>query len=88
MINKLGNKIFLFLSFNKFIIVVLDSNDEFVYKKETLTSNKSDQIDFNFLDNFISENIFKIEKELNEFVKNIFLIIDNPNIFPIFVKLM
>ena len=87
MINKLGNKIFLFLSFNKFIIVVLDSNDEFVYKKETLTSNKSDQIDFNFLDNFISENIFKIEKELNEFVKNIFLIIDNPNIFPIYLSI-
>ena len=87
MINNLGYKIFLFLSFNKFIIVVLDSNDEFVYKKETLTSNKSDQIDFNFLDNFISENIFKIEKELNEFVKNIFLIIDNPNIFPIYLSI-
>ena len=86
MINNLGYKIFLFLSFNKFIIVVLNSNSEFVYKKETLTNNKSNQIDFNFLDNFLSENIFKIEKKLNEFVKNIFLIIDNQNIFPIYLS--
>ena len=86
MINNLGYKIFLFLSFNKFIIVVLNSNDEFVYKKETLTNNKSNQIDFNFLDNFLSENIFKIEKKLNEFVKNIFLIIDHQNIFPIYLS--
>ena len=83
MINNLGYKIFLFLGFNKFIIVVLNSNNEFVYKKETLTNNKSNHIDFNFLDNFLRENIFKIEKKLNEFVKNIFLIIDNQNIFPI-----
>ena len=83
MINNLENKIFLFLSFNKFTIVVLNSNDEFVYKKETLTNNKSNQIDTDFLDNFLSENIFKIEKELNEFVKNIFLIIDNQHVFSI-----
>ena len=84
--NNLENKIFLFLSLDKFMIVALNSNDEFVYKKETLIDNKSDQIDQNSLDNFISENIFKIEKELNEFVKNIFLIIDNQNIFPIYLS--
>ena len=83
MTNNLENKIFLFSSLNKFTIVVLNSNHEFVYKKETLTDNKSNQIDSNFLDNFLSENIFKIEKKLNEFVKNIFLIVDNQNIFSI-----
>tara|TARA_B100001057_G_scaffold471826_1_gene534517 strand:- start:60 stop:761 length:702 start_codon:yes stop_codon:yes gene_type:complete len=83
MTNNLGNKIFLFSSLNKFIIVALNSNNEFVYKKETLITYKNNQIDSNFLDKFLSENIFKIEKELNEFVKNIFLIIDNQNIFSI-----
>ena len=83
MTNNLGNKIFLFSSLNKFTIVALNSNDEFVYKKETLITYKSNQIDSNFLDKFLSENIFKTEKELNEFVKNIFLIIDNQNIFSI-----
>ena len=85
--NNLGNRIFLFLSFDKFIIVALNSNDELVYKKEILTNNKSNQIDPKFLDNFLGENIFKIEKELNEFVKNIFLIIDNQNIFSIYLSI-
>ncbi len=87
MTNNLDNRIFLFLSFDKFIIVALNSNDELVYKKEILTNNKSNQIDSKFLDNFLSENIFKIEKELNEFVKNIFLIIDNQNIFSIYLSI-
>tara|TARA_B100000963_G_scaffold235028_1_gene205408 strand:+ start:467 stop:1168 length:702 start_codon:yes stop_codon:yes gene_type:complete len=87
MTNNLGNKIFLFLSFDKFIIVVLNSNDELVYEKETLSNNKSNQIDSKFLDNFLSENIFKIEKELNEFVKNIYLIIDNQNIFSVYLSI-
>ena len=87
MISNLGNRIFLFLSFDKFIIVALNSNDEFVYKEEILTNNKSNQIDSKFLDNFLSENIFKIEKELNEFVKNIYLIIDNQNIFSVYLSI-
>ena len=44
MVNNLRNKIFLLLKLDKFIIVVLNSNDELVYKKETLTNNKSKQI--------------------------------------------
>ena len=87
MTNNLGNRIFLFLSFDRFKIVALNSNDELVYKKEILTNNKSNQIDPKFLDNFLGENIFKIEKELNEFVKNIFLIIDNQNIFSIYLSI-
>ncbi len=81
--NNLENRIFLFLTFDRFKIVALNSNNDLVYKKETLIKSKTDQIDINFLDNFLSENIFKIEKELNEFVKNIFLIIHNQNIFSI-----
>ena len=81
--NNLENRIFLFLTFDRFKIVALNSNNDLVYKKETLIKSKTDQIDINFLDNFLSENIFKIEKELNDFVKNIFLIIHNQNIFSI-----
>ena len=72
MINSLGNKIFLFLSLDKFSIVALNSTDDFVYKKESQVNKKNDYIDKDFLDIFLSENIFKIEKELNEFIKNIF----------------
>ena len=85
--NNLENKIFLFLGIDKFTIVALNSIDEEVYKEEILKDNKSNQIDLNFLDNFLSENIFKIEKKLNEFVKNIFLIIDHQNIFSIHLSI-
>ena len=85
--NNLENKIFLFLGIDKFTIVALNSIDEEVYKEEILKDNRSDQIDLNFLDNFLNENIFKIEKKLNEFVKNIFLIIDHQNIFSIHLSI-
>ena len=87
MINNLGNRIFLFLSLDKFTIVVLNSNDDIVYKKESLINNKDNKIDFKFLDNFLNENIFKIEKELKEFVKNVHLIIDNQSIFSIHLSI-
>jgi len=87
MINNLGNRIFLFLSLDKFTIVALNSTDDYIYKRESSTNNKSNQIDLKFLENFLNENIFKIEKELNEFVKNIFLIIDNRNIFSIHLSI-
>ena len=85
--NNLENKIFLFLGIDKFTIVALNSIDEEVYKEEILKDNKSNEIDLNFLDNFLNENIFKIEKKLNEFVKNIFLIIDHQNIFSIHLSI-
>ena len=80
MVNNLENKIFLFLGINKFTIVAINSANEFVYKGETLTNNQNNQIELSLLDNFLNENIFKIEKKLKEFVKNIFLIIDHQNI--------
>ena len=85
--NNLENKIFLFLGIDKFTIVALNSIDEEVYKEEILKDNKNNQIDLDFLDNFLNENIFKIEKKLNEFVKNIFLIIDHQNIFSIHLSI-
>ena len=85
--NKLENKIFLFLGIDKFTIVALNSTDELVYKEEILTNNKSNHIDLNFLDNFLNENIFKIEKKLDEFIKSIFLIIDHQNVFSIYLSI-
>ena len=34
------------------------------------------RLEFNKLNNFLDENIFKIEKTLNYFIKNIYLIIE------------
>ena len=63
MVNNLENKIFLFLGVNKFTIVAINSANEFVYKEETLTNNQNNQIELDFLDNFLnSSNFFSIFK--------------------------
>ena len=83
MVNNLKNKIFLFLKINKFTIVAINSTNEYVYKGEKLINNQNNKIELDHLDNFLNENIFKIEKNLKKFVENIFLIFDHQNIFTI-----
>ena len=79
MVNNLENKIFLFLGVNKFTIVAINSTNEFVYKGEKLTNNQNNQIELDFLDNFLNENIFKIEKKLKEANFNISKVISPAN---------
>ena len=45
--------------------------------------NSVSDLNFESLDSFLNENIFQIEKILNEFVNNIFLIIDHSDLFTI-----
>ena len=42
---------------------------------------KTENINFEILTSFIEENIFRIEKLIGKFIKNIFLIVDNKKIF-------
>ena len=72
----LNHKYFLFISPKKVCLAVLDSKNEVVFKKESLTDDSS--IDKNFLtiENFLKKNIFSIEKSLNKYVKDINLILD------------
>ena len=74
-------KTFLSVSPNQFGIYLIDSkNQNVLYEKEFETGNEGKIIDFNNLDKFLEENIFNIEKLINQFVKNIFLIIDHEKI--------
>ena len=63
----LNHKYFLFISPKKVCLAVLDSKNEVVFKKESLTDHSS--IDKNFLtvENFLKKNIFSIEKSLNKY---------------------
>ncbi len=81
--NNSNNKTFLFINLNKFTIIVLDDFNEVIFKKELSLKNSSKEFNFELLENFINENIFKIEKEFNEFIKFIFLIIDHSDIFSV-----
>jgi len=81
--NNSEYKIFLFLSFKKFIIVVLNDKDEVIYKKETAIENSSTNIKLEVFSEFLNQNIFNIEKELNEFIDMIHIIIDHDDIFSV-----
>ena len=81
--NNSENKVFLFLNFYKFIIVVLNEKDEVIYKKKITIENSTNKIELSIFSEFLNQNIFKIEKELNEFIKIIHLIIDHDDIYTV-----
>ena len=77
MIEELEYEIYLFIEKNKFSIFLLDINKlSNLYKNET-TFIENKNIDLEELSKFLDNNIFKIEKLLGKFIKNIFLIIED-----------
>ena len=61
---------------NKFGIYLLDPKKNInLYKEELTFENNSENIDFVYLNKFLEENIFKIEKLNGDFIENIFLIV-------------
>ena len=84
MIDELDIQTYLFASQTEFKIYLFDTNNlTNLYKKEMIYINETDFINFNELDRFLEDNIFKIEKLANSFVKKIFLIIDNKEIMEV-----
>tara|TARA_B100000989_G_scaffold275542_1_gene235160 strand:+ start:320 stop:1024 length:705 start_codon:yes stop_codon:yes gene_type:complete len=72
---------YLSISQNKFEIYLLDKkNLNNIYKEEVKIKNDTNQIDYNLLSYFLDKNIFKIEKLIGKFLKNIVVIIENINI--------
>jgi len=72
---------FLSISPNKFSIYLIETkNHKILYQKDYSFKNENTSNDFNNLDKFLKENIFKIEKLIKKFVKNIFLIIEHEKI--------
>ena len=76
---------FLFISKNKYQI--------FVYDKDNLKNLYNEEIKFNDgieldnLSNFLDENIYKIEKTINNFIKNIILIIENDKVLDVGISI-
>jgi hypothetical protein len=77
------NKYFLFIGSNKISLGVLNYKNEIFYTKDILLDNLFIPENLEVLDNFFSKNIFDIEKDLKEYVKNINLIIENKEILSI-----
>ena len=71
---------YLYLSSNKFKIFLFDKkNIKNLFQETIIIENHFDFIEFSELTQFLDKNVFKIEKLIGTFIKNIFLIVDNEN---------
>ena len=81
MIEDLELETYLSISNNKFGIYLFDiRNFKNLYKQEINLEYQTNDIDYKTLKTFLDNNIYKIEKLIGKFVKNIFLVIDNEKI--------
>ena len=72
---------YLIISYGKFEIFLLDiKNHKDIYQEEFKFRDVSEKLDFNLLNDFLENNIFKIEKLAGNFVNNINVIIENKSI--------
>ena len=79
MIEETDFETFLYISKNKYQIFVYDKISlKNLYETELKIN---DDIDLNFLSKFLDENIYKIEKIVSNFIRDIILIIDDDKIF-------
>ena len=85
MIEETDFETFLYISKNKYQIFVYDKNNfKNLYNEEIKTS---DEIEPNNLSKFLDENIYKIEKKINNFIRNIILIIEDDKVFDVAISI-
>ena len=78
MVEELDVKTYLWISSNEFRIYLFNKkNLKNLYLDQIKFDNKENYIDFQRLDKFLADNIFKIEKLAGNFIKNISLLIKN-----------
>ncbi|WP_440693003.1 hypothetical protein [Candidatus Pelagibacter sp. HIMB1695] len=72
---------YLIISYEKFEIFLLDiKNHKDIYQEELKFRDVSEKLDFNLLNEFLENNIFKIEKLAGNFINNINIVIENKSI--------
>ena len=85
MTQKTDFEIFLCISRNKYQISVYDKDNlKNLYNAEIKTN---DEIELDNLSNFLDENIYKIEKMLNNFISDIILIIEDDKVLEVGVSI-
>ena len=77
MSNNNDYQFFLFLDTKKISFDVLDLENRSSFSKEIEINSVSTQNSMKLLEDFLDNNIFNIEKKINDYVKEINLIIDN-----------
>ena len=85
MIENSDFETFLYISKNKYQIFVYDKNNlKNLYNEEIENDN---EIELNILSKFIDDNIYKIEKKIKNFIRNIILIIEDDKVLDIGISL-
>ena len=78
MTKKIDFQTYLYLNRNQFIIYVAEIlSNEKIYSEKLAIEQNSTEFKFDKLDEFLDSNIFKIEKKLNSFIKDIYVILDS-----------
>ena len=78
MTNKVEFRTYLYLNHNQVIIYVAEiSTNEKIYSEKLEIEENFTELKFSKLDEFLNFNIFKIEKKLNNFIKDIYVILDS-----------
>ena len=85
MIENSDFETFLYISKNKYQIFVYDKNNLKNLYLEEIENN--DEIELNILSKFIDDNIYKIEKMIKDFIRNIILIIEDDKVLDIGISL-
>ena len=78
MIEEIDFETYLYISKNKFQVFVFDiKKQKNLYSKELKIDNEFDFQNLNGLTKFLDENIYKIERLVGNFIKNIILILES-----------
>ena len=70
-------KFYLLIGSTKIKFEAIDTNNEIYFSKKNLIADSSTNESFDLLDQFLKNHIFDIEKNLNNYVKDIHLVIDH-----------
>ncbi len=85
MIENSDFETFLYISKSKYQIFVYDKNNSKNLYNEEVES--SDEIELNILSQFLDDNIYKIEKMIKNFIRNIILIVEDDKVLDIGISL-
>ena len=81
MIENLDYETYLYIYKDKYIIYLFDKKkNQTLYKDQLITESNNGSVDFDLLSKFLDRNIFKIEKKIDNFIKNIFIVLENDEI--------
>ncbi len=78
MIREADFQTYLYLNNTQYIIYVTDNKtNEKIYSEKLAIEENSTELKFSKMDEFLDSNILKIEKKLDSFIKNIYVILDS-----------